>query len=116
MNGMRVSIAEAAGKPNKASTWQGGKMKKVLAIVAIAVLAMLLAPARTTTVHVVRYIPAGGTVWGAGLPAHSGSLSYDSLLDACDMFITRNKKRARPGGNLDRQEKLYKEETHGNQV
>lgn len=44
-------------------------MKKVLAlvqiIVAIAVLAMLLAPARTTTVHVVRYIPAGGTVWGA---------------------------------------------------
>lgn len=74
MIGMRVSIAEAAGKPNKASTWQGGKMKKVLAIspcifttisVAIAVLAMLLAPARTTTVHVVRYIPAGGTVWGA---------------------------------------------------
>lgn len=44
---------------------RGGKMKKVLAIVAIAVLAMLLAPARTTTVHVVRYIPAGGTVWGA---------------------------------------------------
>ena len=44
-------------------------MKKVLAlvqiIVAIAFLAMLLAPARTTTVHVVRYIPAGGTVWGA---------------------------------------------------
>ena len=39
-------------------------MKKVLAlvqiIVAIAFLAMLLAPARTTTVHVVRYIPAGG--------------------------------------------------------
>ena len=48
---------------------RGGKMKKVLAlvqiIVAIAVLAVLLAPARTTTVHVVRYIPAGGTVWGA---------------------------------------------------
>lgn len=44
---------------------RGGKMKKVLAIVAIAVLAMLLAPARTTTVHVVRYIPADGTVWGA---------------------------------------------------
>ena len=44
-------------------------MKKVLAlvqiIVAIAFLAMLLAPARTTTVHVVRYIPAGGTVGGA---------------------------------------------------
>ena len=40
-------------------------MKKVLAIVAITVLAMLLAPARTTTVHVVRYIPEGGTVWGA---------------------------------------------------
>ena len=37
---------------------RGGKMKKVLAIVAIAVLAMLLAPERTTTVHVVRYIPA----------------------------------------------------------
>ena len=33
-------------------------MKKVLAIVAIAVLAMLLAPERTATVHVVRYIPA----------------------------------------------------------
>ena len=44
---------------------RGGKMKKVLAIAAIAFLAMLLAPARTTTVHVVRYIPAGGTVWGA---------------------------------------------------
>ena len=44
---------------------RGGKMKKVLAIVAIAILAMLLAPARTTTVHVVRYIPEGGTVWGA---------------------------------------------------
>ena len=40
-------------------------MMKVLAIAAIAFLAMLLAPARTTTVHVVRYIPAGGTVWGA---------------------------------------------------
>ena len=37
---------------------RGGKMKKVLAIVAIAVLAMLLAPERTTTVHVVRYIRA----------------------------------------------------------
>ena len=37
---------------------RGGKMKKVLAIVAIAVLAMLLAPERTTTGHVVRYIPA----------------------------------------------------------
>ena len=37
---------------------RGGKMKKVLAIVAIAVPAMLLAPARTTTGHVVRYIPA----------------------------------------------------------
>ena len=43
----------------------GGEMNQVLATVAIPVLAMLLAPARTTTLHVVRYIPAGGTVWGA---------------------------------------------------
>ena len=34
----------------------------VLAAIGIVV---LLAPARTATVHVVRYIPAGGTVWGA---------------------------------------------------
>ena len=29
----------------------------------------------------------GAPIWGAGLPDHSGSLSYDSRLDACDMFI-----------------------------
>ena len=48
-------------------------MKKVLAIVAIAFLAMLLAPARTTTVHVVRYIPAGGTVLHSPFERSNGS-------------------------------------------
>lgn len=35
----------------------------------------------------------GAPIWGAGLPDHSGSLSYDSLLDACDMFIIFLMKR-----------------------
>lgn len=40
-------------------------MKSIIALAIIAMLAMAVCPAETTTVHVVRYIPAGGTVWGA---------------------------------------------------
>ena len=40
-------------------------MKSIIALAIIAMLAMAVYPAETTTVHVVRYIPAGGTVWGA---------------------------------------------------
>ncbi len=40
-------------------------MKSIIALAIIAMLAMAVCPAETATVHVVRYIPAGGTVWGA---------------------------------------------------
>ena len=63
-------------------------MKKVLAIVAIAVMALLLAPARTTTVHVTRTIPAGGTIWTAvesamaetGDPRPVDEVVYETML------------------------------------
>lgn len=46
---------------------RGGLMKPITITILAILVALTLAfmPAPATTVHVVRYIPAGGTVWGA---------------------------------------------------
>lgn len=41
------------------------KMKPITILAILVALTLAFMPAPATTVHVVRYIPAGGTVWGA---------------------------------------------------
>ena len=63
-------------------------MKSIIALAIIAMLAMAVYPAETTTVHVVRYIPAGGTIWTAvesamaetGDPRPVDEVVYETML------------------------------------